>query len=90
MCTIADTKEQKNHNCFNMYFYECLILGTIKTKQQLQHKVTTAVNVLLSLPHHVISTDLSSQPTWRDSRRPLDYAFPLTRLPVAFRGDKVW
>ena len=78
MCTIADTKEQKNYNCYNVYFYECLILGTIKTKQQLQHIVTTAVSVL------------SSRPTWRDSRRPLDYAFPLTRLPVAFRGDKVW
>ena len=33
----------------------------------------------------VIST---KQSAWRDLVRPLDSAFPLTRLPVAFRGDR--
>ena len=24
MCTIADAKVQRNYNCYNVYFYECL------------------------------------------------------------------
>ena len=58
MCTIADAKvplgsaawlvQELNHNCYNVYFYECLLLGTRKTKQQLQHIVTTAVTILSS------------------------------------------
>ena len=77
MCTIALAKvplgsaawlvQELNHNCYNMYFYECLLyfyecllyfyecllLGTRKTKQQLQHIVTTAVTILSSLTSYI-------------------------------------
>ena len=26
MCTIAGAKVQRNYNCYNVYFYECLLL----------------------------------------------------------------
>ena len=33
MCTIALAKVQRNYNCYNVYFYECLLLaGTIHNK----------------------------------------------------------
>jgi len=27
MCTIALAKVQRNYNCYNVYFYECLLLN---------------------------------------------------------------
>ena len=29
MCTIALAKVQRNYNCYNVYFYECLLFAKI-------------------------------------------------------------
>ena len=31
MCTIAGAKVQRNYNCYNVYFYECLPANRIST-----------------------------------------------------------
>ena len=33
MCTIATAKVQRNYNCHNVYFYECLLITNIKKKK---------------------------------------------------------
>ena len=34
MCTIATAKVQRNYNCYNVYFYECLRKSENNTKQK--------------------------------------------------------
>ena len=43
MCTIALAKVQRNYNCYNVYFYECLLI-TMKRETW-----KTVIQVIISI-----------------------------------------
>jgi len=46
MCTIAGAKVQRNYNCYNVYFYECLLSSD--NGRLLEHKNVTEEKHVLS------------------------------------------
>ena len=45
MCTIATAKVLQNYNCYNVYFYECLLCKKLKT-------VMTACGIEKAISYH--------------------------------------